>query len=192
MALGLALAGCALTEKAPPVEIRYFNPLPTEERPAPAEPEGETQRGLRMGRITASAHLRSRISYRKTSYELGAYETLRWTDIPESYLRRALHRGLFETQRFAERSGGREPTLEVELLAFEEVRRGGKQYGFVALHYSLRDEHGTLADGHIEIEKRAPAGKGIEPVVAAISAALEAAAEETSLRVAAAIDKRGS
>jgi cholesterol transport system auxiliary component len=180
----LMLAGCALTEKAPPVEIRYFSPQ--EYRSATQEPfasESARKAQLRMGRITSSAHLRSRISYRSTSYELGSYETLRWTDNPETYLRRELHRALFESRSLAERVSGHAPVLEVELIAFEEVRKDGAHFGRVALHYTLRDDTHVLADGHVAIERRATTGGEIENVVGAISAALAAAADESANRV---------
>lgn len=178
------LTGCALTEKAPPVEIRYFSPQ--EYRAAASEPapsESARQVELRMGRISSGAHLRSRISYRATTHELGSYETLRWTENPETYLRRALHRALFETRLVAERVSGRAPVLEVELIAFEEVRRNGVCFGRVSLHYSLRDEQRVLADGHVEVERRAVPSAGIENTVEAISAALAAAADESAARV---------
>jgi hypothetical protein len=182
------VSGCALTDKAPPVEIRYFSPQayqPATREPTPSP--SARMLDLRMGRITSSAHLRSRISYRATGYELGSYDTLRWTDNPETYLRRELHRSLFESRPVAERMTGRVPVLEVELIAFEEVRKNGIHFGRVALHYSLRDESRVLADGHVEVERKATSGGGIENIVGAISAALAAAADETADRVLAAL-----
>ncbi len=189
LALCFLLSGCALTEKAPPVEIRYFSPQEprgTGREPAPSESARQLE--LRMGRIGSSAHLRSRISYRTTGYELGSYETLRWTDAPETYLRRELHRALFETRPLVERVSGHVPVLEIELIAFEEVRKDGAHFGRVALHYSLRDETRVIADGNIDVERKATAGGGIENVVGAISAALGGAASETAERVLAALE----
>lgn len=188
VAIILLLSGCALTDKAPPVEIRYFSPQEYRLATREAVPSESARRvELRMGRITSSAHLRSRISYRATGYELGSYETLRWTDNPETYLRRELHRALFETRPLRERVSGRVPVMEVELIAFEEVRKSGDRFGRVSLHYTLRDESRVLADGHVEVERQAAAGGGIENVVGAISAALAAAADESADRVLAAL-----
>jgi cholesterol transport system auxiliary component len=189
----LLLSGCALTEKAPPVEIRYFSPQQyrsTTREPAPSE--GARQLELRFGRIGSSAHLRSRISYRTTGYELGSYETLRWADDPETYLRRELHRALFETRPLVERVSGHVPSVEIELVAFEEVRKDGAKFGRVALHYSLRDESRVLADGNVDVERRASAGGGIENVVGAIAAALTAAADEVAERVLQALPPKPS
>jgi hypothetical protein len=59
----------------------------------------------------------------------------------------------------------------------------------VALHYSLRDETRVIADGNIDVERKATAGGGIENVVGAISAALGGAASETAERVLAALEQ---
>ena len=89
----LAVPGCALTSKADPLEIRYFTPA---EAPArPATPAGDGAR-LRLGRLSASDHLRQRIVVRTSAVELAALEDRRWTEKPEDYLRRALARSLFE------------------------------------------------------------------------------------------------
>jgi cholesterol transport system auxiliary component len=117
------LAGCALTSKSEPLAIRYFTPESsaggaTRAAGAPAaEPLS-----LMLGRVRASAYLKERIAYRASAHELGFYETRRWTERPESYLRRALSTSLFEQRGVEPAVAGPSPTLEVELLAFEETR----------------------------------------------------------------------
>jgi cholesterol transport system auxiliary component len=118
--LALALTGCgALLNKAEPMNVRYFTPVlegvPTTAGAVQALP-------LRLGRIDSSEHLLERMAYRTSEHEIGYHEGFRWTERPDSYFRRALGRELFEKQRFAHVVAGVAPTLEAELVAFEELR----------------------------------------------------------------------
>lgn len=118
-ALIVGLTGCgALLDKAEPLNVRYFAPTIA----APAPSAGSGTQTLRLGRIEASDHLRERIAYRLSESELGYNETLRWSEEPEAYFRRALGRELFESKRFAHVIAGVAPTLEAELTAFEDLR----------------------------------------------------------------------
>jgi cholesterol transport system auxiliary component len=172
----IVLAGCALTSRSTPVELRYFVP-PIHAATAVAG-EGPL---LRLGRVTPTTLLRERILHRDTEVELGRYETLRWTDRPEAYVRRALERALFDSHRFAQAVGGDAPTLDVDVLAFEEVRRGARRFGRVVLAYDLRDEQRVLAHGTVAIEREA--APNIDAVVAAIGDALDAATAELARRL---------
>jgi uncharacterized lipoprotein YmbA len=175
--LCIALASCALTSKSAPVELRYFTP----ESPSLAVPRSSEPRAkLRIGRITASGNLRYAIVHRESAVELAPYETLRWTDTPETYLRRALSRALFESRPLDQAVGGAAATLDVELVAFEETEH---HRGRVAMRYVLHDEQAVLARGEIAVERDA-SGPAIEPVVAAIGAALDAATAQLADRVA--------
>lgn len=180
--MALLLGGCALTSKATPIDFRYFSPEPGD---APqARHRDETHPPLRLGRVTSSASLRTRIVHRDSAYELGTYETLRWTDNPEVYVRRALARSLFEQRSFAQAVDGAAPAVDVELVAFEEVRKPKGRAGRVQLRYQLHDEHATLGSGVLTAERDA-SGEDIEHVVAAISAAMNDAAAQLASAVAA-------
>ena len=125
--LVLTASGCALTGKSDPLEVRYFTPQSSAtsggSRPAQtAVPAAEEPLGLALGRVRASTHLRERIAFRASANELGFYEGLRWTERPESYLRRALSSSLFEQRGLEPVLAGPGATLEVELIAFEEAR----------------------------------------------------------------------
>lgn len=118
--LALALAGCgALMDKAAPLNVRYFTPVIEAAPRATGAAQGLP---LRLGRIEGSEHLQERIAYRPSEQEVGYYEGFRWTERPDAYFRRALGRELFEKQRFAHVVAGVAPTLEAELVAFEELR----------------------------------------------------------------------
>jgi cholesterol transport system auxiliary component len=120
---------------------------------------------------------------RASAVELSLSETLRWTEYPDAYVRRSLSRALFEARDLEQIVGGAAPTLEVEVFAFEEVRRGDRRAGRVALRYQLHDERAVLASGDVVIE-RAARGPEIELVVAAIGDAMAASTAELAERVA--------
>jgi len=180
----VAVAGCALTSKAEPLDIRYFSPELSHRDTAP--PSSVPRARVRLGRITSSAHLRYRIVHRESAVEIEPYEALRWTEQPELYVRRALARALFETEPLEQAVGGTAPTLDVELVAFEEVRRGSTRAGRVELRFELHDEHHVLARGSASAERPAT-GATIEHVVPAIGAAMEASTSTLAERVAAAL-----
>lgn len=193
VALSLApalLAGCALTSKAEPVEIRYFSPEPSASA-APASPSASAPApsaappGLRFGRVTSSAMLRRPIVFRRGPAELATYDDLQWTEDPEEYARRALQRALY-TQRFHETVGGTGPVLEVELVAFEELRRGEARFGRVQLRYLVRDHRDVFKSATIDVERPASSAQ-IGAVVAALGAALEEACERLAVEVLAAL-----
>lgn len=173
----LALAaGCALTSKAEPRELRYF----TIEATA-AAPSGPVCGPLRLGRITAGTYLERAIEHRISPVELVPYDTLRWSEPPATYVRRAISRAVF-AQGVEQAVGGAAPVLDVEVVAFEESARGG---GRVELRYELRDERRVLASGVVGAERAARAA-GIEATVVAIGDALAATSDELAIRVGAA------
>ena len=178
----LALPGCALTSKADPLEIRYFTPA---EAPArSAAPAGDGAR-LRLGRLSASDHIRQRIVVRTSAVELAALEDRRWTEKPEDYLRRSLARALFEEAGLVHAISGAGPTLDVELLAFEEVRRGDDRAAAVAMHVALHDDRVVLDSTTVRVE--IPLEDGVDttaPLAQAMGSALDQATRQIATRVA--------
>ena len=172
----LALGACALTSKGTPLEIRYFTPE-TLDAPEPPRRPGPPVGRLRLGRIGSSANLRYRIVHRESAVELEPYETLRWTETPEDYVRRSLSRALFQDEPLEQVVGGAAPVLEVELVAFEEAHRGERHVGRVQIRYQLHDERSVLTSGVVTVEREAKSG-AIDAVVPAIGAALDAACAE--------------
>ncbi len=160
------LGACALTSKAPPLDVEYFAP----QSPEGEAPIGESIKKLRLGDVQAGSHLRSRIAYRESPIQLGFYEERRWTESPEEYTRRTLERELAQTGALV--TSGRAPDLEVEVLAFEEVR-APRLAGRVSLHYRVIDDRKVVRDGIIDVTR--PANGGFGSVVVAIGGALEEA-----------------
>ena len=177
-------AACALTSKSAPRELRYFSPEPPADSREPAGPALEPRAQLRLARIGPGAHLRYAIVHRDSEVELAPYETLRWTEPPDAYVRRAVTRALFDARPIQQAVGGSAPTLEIELVAFEEVVRGAYHAGRVELGYELHDEHRVLARGTI-VAERESRGPEIEPVVAAIGSAMTTATGDLADRVTA-------
>lgn len=184
LALLLSLPGCALTSKADPLAIRYFTPAVPEAARAPSRPTADGPR-LRLGRVSSSSHLRTRIVYRPSDVEVAVYEDLRWTEKPEEYVRRALARALFEERPLVHAVAGAGPELEVELLAFDEVHRSAGRAARVALHYAVQDGRDVLESENmtVEVEVRGDASNP-ENMAASMGAALHAIAEKLASRVA--------
>jgi cholesterol transport system auxiliary component len=154
LALSLTAVGCALTQKATPAAARYFSPeLPSGKSPSSTSLGPALE--LRLGRITAGAHLRERIVFRDSKYELGFYEDLRWTERPDTYLRRALSQVLFSELGLRSVLSGAAPVLDVELVRFEEVRQP-RHVAALELSFALRDERVVRRAQTVTIELPIP------------------------------------
>jgi len=166
----VALAGCALLGKSEPVVPRYFTPDYPAAGPT-ASARSDLQ--LRLGRVEGWSHLRERMAVRHSAREVSYYEDRQWTERPEIYLRRALSRTLFEERGVVASLSGRAVTLEVELIAFEEI--GPPHQARMQALLVLRDDRTGLLEETITVERPvASAGQGDEAlaVVDAFSQAL--------------------
>jgi len=172
-ALALLAAGCpALLTKSAPAEIRYFTPEGVA-APGPAaaadDPAPELQ--LRLARVNAASYIEDRIAFRDAGAEVGYYRDRRWADPPESYLRRALSRALFEERRLREIVSGRGPSLEVELHVFEELR-APRHVARIAITWRLRGDRTVLVQRTVTVEHPIAAGAPDDEAAAAIAAAM--------------------
>jgi cholesterol transport system auxiliary component len=116
----LLVIGCALTSKSDPIVPRYFTPERAVDGPPRRSPG--TGAELRLGRVTSASHLDERLVYRDSDHELGYYQERRWTEAPDEYLKRRLARALFEERGLRRVVAGAAATLDVELVAFDEIR----------------------------------------------------------------------
>lgn len=188
--VAVAAAACALTRKARPLEVRYFSPEPA---------VAATQRGgagsatasigapvapgrLRIGQISSAANLRYEIVRRTSAVELEPYETLRWTERPDAYVGRAVSRALFDRGGLEQAVSGAAPTIDVDVIAFEEVVDGDHRAGRVSLRYRVDDERDVIASGVVTVSVPAT-GRDIDDVVRAIGTALGRAADQLADRV---------
>jgi cholesterol transport system auxiliary component len=169
-------AGCALTSKSDPVTLRYFTPdavaAPTH---VPVGPDADG-RGLelRIGRVNAASNIKDRIAFRDESHEVGYYEELRWSEKPESYLRRAVGRALFEEHGMRELVGRSGATLEIELDAFEELL-APRHVARVEVTWLMRDEQAVQLQRSFTVERpieSVAAPKRANALASAMAAAL--------------------
>ena len=179
------VSGCALTKKGTPVFVRYFTP---EHPPA----EGTTSSPatgpeVRLGRVTSGSDLGERIVHGDGAYEVGFYDSRRWTEIPEKYVRSALERALFDEGGFRRSVGGNAPTLNVEVLSFMEVKNAQTHLARVALRGMLSTDHELFAET-FAVDQPVD-GIRFEDVVAATSHALDSACQQIAIRVGAALAK---
>jgi cholesterol transport system auxiliary component len=178
MRLGLvaaAIAGCALTSKSPPLDVRYY----ALETTAAERTVDASRVKIRLGRVSASSHLRSRIAHRASPIEIELYETRRWTEPPEAYVRRSLEHELVE--RGALVTGGKALELEVEVVAFEEQRAPPTAH--VRLRYVLIDDRLVIANGIVAVDQ--PVAGDFASFVAAIGEALDMASAQLVAEVVA-------
>jgi cholesterol transport system auxiliary component len=177
----LALIGstaCALTSKAEALTVRYYDPesvapVRLTSAGAPTAPQ------IEIGRVSSGVNLREKIAYRTTAFEVGFYDDRRWTERPEVYVRRALARTLFEEHGFTRALAGQAPTLDVEVVAFEELRGGARSAGDVArvrLRVVLHDDRDALLEKTITVDRPvARGGEHFEAFARAMAEAMDAA-----------------
>ncbi|HEX8791861.1 MAG TPA: ABC-type transport auxiliary lipoprotein family protein [Polyangiaceae bacterium] len=165
--------GCALVSRGEVLSVRYFSPEPIRSTLGSASAQGPRP-AIRLGRVRGAPYLRERIAHRDSEYEVGFYDDRAWTERPEAYVRRALVRKLFEERGFVRMTGGTAPTLELEVVAFEELRMPPLHAARVEVHYQIRRNETALAERTIRID-RPVAGGRFEDVVAAFSGALDEA-----------------
>jgi len=186
----VVLSDCALLGKNDPLVPRYFTPEFDGDAPrAPVRSDLQ----LRLGRVEGWSHVRERMAARNSARELFYYEDRRWTERPEIYLRRALSRTLFEERGLVASLSGRAVTLDVELIAFEEIEQPHKARMQALL--VLRDDRIGLLEETITVEQ--PVGKTEQAdqagaVVDALSQALQAGVTRIADRVVAKLSERAT
>jgi cholesterol transport system auxiliary component len=168
--------GCALLTKSEPVVPRYFSPESVE---PPAPRATATGLELRLGRVNSDAYIRDRIVHRDSDFEIGYYDDRVWTDKPEAYVRRALARALFDERGMTQRLSGAGTTLDVDVVAFEEVRAPA-HVARIKLVYAIYDDRVVRLSRSLVVERPIPPSKddaAAGEVAHAISVALVAAVD---------------
>jgi len=184
----VAISGCALLGKTDPHVPRYFTPEYESDGPA-ARVRPDLQ--LRLGRVEGWSHLGERMASRHSASELLYDDDRRWIERPEIYLRRALSRALFEERGVVESLSGRAITVDVELIAFEEIMQP-HQARMQALLVLTDDRLGLLTETITVLQ---PVGKpeGADPtrgLVDAFSQALHAGVTRIADRVVEKLSER--
>jgi cholesterol transport system auxiliary component len=181
----IALTGCALFGKSEPLDVRYFSPSSAEAaQPPSAGGQGHAHLQLRLGKVSAATHLDRRIVYREQGHELGYYTGLRWTESPDEYVRRGLGEALFEDKGIVRVLSGPAPTLQVELVEFEELK-APRHVGRVVMSVSLFDERTERYRRTFVAEQKIAEEDDPAAAVAALSQALFTAVDEIAGEVVA-------
>lgn len=165
---------CALLSKSDPITPRYFSPEPVVT--AHVEPVADTGLELRFGRVSAGAAIRDRLAYRDSTYEVGYYDERLWTDKPEAYVKRALAHALFDRRGVRQVLSGIGATLEVDVVAFEEIR-GPAHVGRVELTYVVYDDRVVRLSRSVAVDRPIAAAKGDAAANAVVQALAEALSE---------------
>jgi cholesterol transport system auxiliary component len=176
------LCGCALLGKNAPIVPRYFTAEYA--RDPDARPAGDHQaQRVRLGRVEGGTHLRERMAGRRSARELYFYEERRWSELPEVYLRRALASALFEERGLTETESPHALTLEVELLAFEEIDQPHEARLQALL--VLREGERTLTQETVTVEQPIASGSADEAraVAEALSLSLQRGVKRIADRV---------
>lgn len=176
-ALAALTPACALLSKSEPMTPRFFSPEAVESKTAdPAPPSGLE---VRLGRVTADAYLKNRIMRRDSAYEVTYYDERMWTEKPETYVRRALSRALFDERGARQVLSGMATTLDVDVVAFEEIMKPA-HVGRVELNYVLYDDRVVLLSRTVEIERPIAEARGegaADALVAALAGAMSQAVD---------------
>jgi cholesterol transport system auxiliary component len=163
--------GCALLSRGTSLKPRYYDPA----QPAPtAAIAGSPACAVHLGDVSASDDLGQSIAFRRSAYEVGYYETRRWSQSPDNYLRRALVRALFDEHRCRRVLSGDGPTLDARLLTFEQQIEPDRAR--VAVHMMVSDSRGVLVEHTFEATRpfvEEASGAGFDSFVAALSIALD-------------------
>ena len=179
IAVALLAAGCVF-RNAP--EPRFFRPESAALDAAAAELPGRAGVALRLRPVQGTPLLRERIVWRASSVEYGRYERRRWSELPASYVERALEGALRATPgvRLTDEPGT--AVLRVEVVAFDEVLAPAR-VAAVSLAVELVDaELRRLIDRSFSAEapiaNETPAatavamGKALDEAVAAVASAV--------------------
>ncbi len=172
----LPASGCALLSRGATIDASWYTPELTE--PSAGSAERQETGELRLGRVTAGADLGRHIAYGDGLYRIGYYEGLRWTERPEQYVRRAIGRSLFEQGSFRRALNVTAPTLDVEVVEFEEVKAPTTHAARISLRVVLSTDH-VLLERTVSVSRAVAAGP-FDGFVAAMSQALEASASEVA------------
>jgi cholesterol transport system auxiliary component len=177
--LAVALPGCALLSRGEALAVRYFDPAPPLARAA-TQPSPGCE--LALGRVSRAEDVREEILYRTSPYEASYYDSRRWTETPDNYLRRTLERALFDQNRCRRVLSPGGATLDVSLVAFDELR--DPEAAHVVVSVLLHDDDSVLYQGTLEATRRVASGTdSFEPVARAMGEALSAVTSQVTRAV---------
>jgi uncharacterized lipoprotein YmbA len=131
--LVLSAGACLRPTSAP--AFRYLR-VRLPEPPAIQPTAGRELPALRLSHVRAAEHLEERVFWRRSPFEVGYDETLRWSEPPDAVVEDALVTELFETRGFARAASPRAASLRVDVLELDEVL-GPRHEAVVALRATM-------------------------------------------------------
>lgn len=181
------LSGCLFHDTPP---TRYYAPLsglasnddPRVDPPPAAQP-------VRLRRVRAASYLTEQIVWRSSDVESGLYEQRRWTEFPSRYLERAMVTALNRTPGIRRvESDPHVPTLDVELLSFEEVLAPAHEADVEVAAVLRAPNHEVVFDRVFSARRPIsdPTGAG---AARAIGAALDDVVQQVAAQVAAQVPR---
>jgi ABC-type uncharacterized transport system auxiliary subunit len=183
----LGAGGCALLTKDDPLIPRYFSPGAETATDTAAPTAAATSAELRLGRVNSSAFIREQVVHRDGAHELGSYESIRWSEKPETYVRRALAHAIFDRRGVREVISGPATTLDVDVVTFEEVR-GPPHVGTIRLDYRLLDDRVVRFARSVVVSRPIGDAKGAAAADAIVAALAEALGDAVEIVAQAATD----
>jgi cholesterol transport system auxiliary component len=179
---------CALLFKSKPADVSWYTPEHIGQPVACRQ--AAPGRALRLGQVASGSDLYELIVHGDGAYQVGYYEDRRWTERPDRYVRDALARTLFEACGFQRVVEGEAPTLNVQVLAFQEVQTVQAHTAKLALRVTLSRERAFFEET-VTISEPVT-GPRFEDVVAAMGRALDASSVDVARRVGAALSVKAT
>ena len=177
--LAALLAGCVFRDAAEP---RFFRPQSSLLAGTGDDAASSAAQPVRLQPVTGTPFLRERIVWRSSDVEYGMYEQRRWSELPASYVERALESALRRTPGIRLTDDFKAPVLRVEVVAFDEVLAPAR-VASVGLVVSLRDrDRERLLDRSFSAEVPI-AGDSAGATAAAMGRALDQVALEVASAV---------
>ena len=181
VAAALLCAGCLFHDAPPP---RYFAPplglSSGEDPPAAAAPATVS---IRLRGVRAAGYLGEQIAWRVSDVERGLYEQRRWTEFPSRYVDRAMKQALDRIPGMRRVESGHVPTLDLELVAFDDVLAPTHEAA-VEIIAALRDAEQAAIFERSFVARRAVADADPGSVARAMGAALDEVVTEIATQVA--------
>lgn len=179
--LALVLSSCVFHDAPAP---RYYSP-PTELGAVEDPPATHAVAGrvVRLRRVRGAAYLGEQIVWRTSDVERGLYEQRRWTEFPSRYLERSMARAL-DRSGVRRVAGGRVPTLDLELVSFDEVLAPTHEADVEVLVLLRGSDQETIFDRSFSA-RRPITGAEPSAVARAMGAALDDVVAQIAAQVAA-------
>ena len=185
LAASALVAGCLLNNTSPPP--RYFAPGSVTAQGKDYDPAEAGDGGvpIQLRTVHGTSFLRESIVWRSSSVEYGQYRDRLWSELPATYVQRALaaalrHTGLRLTD------DAKAPALRVDVLAFDEVLLP-THAATVSLAASLRGANGTTLLDNTFTADSPIAGDDPAAMADAMGVALDDASAAVAAAVAAAV-----